>query len=75
MTYAEIKTELHAMRDKAKTDPDAVDQIRAKALVGKLTAMGISPRRVHLSLRQLGLSARKLEKPPLADRISPGPTR
>lgn len=54
MTYQEIRTELIAM----KTE-DRPCLARAKSLIGRLTSMGISPRRVRLSLRHLGLSPRQ----------------
>lgn len=53
LTYPEIRAELLAL--KASPNPDLQ---RARMLVGRLTAIGISPRKVGLSLRRLGLSTR-----------------
>lgn len=64
MTYPEIREELLVI--KASPTPDLA---RAKLLIGELTAIGISPRRVGLNLRRLGLSPRQQQ-----DQRS-GPTR
>lgn len=60
MTYEQIRNELHEIRDQNKRDPGTADVDRARVLIGHLTAMRIRPRRVHLSLRQLGLTESKL---------------
>jgi hypothetical protein len=54
MTYPEIRQEL--LEIKASANPDVS---RAKELIGELTSIGISPRRVGLNLRRLGLSPRQ----------------
>jgi hypothetical protein len=63
MTYPQIRDELKAIAARAKTEPLTPEEFaRARTLVGYLPLMGIQPRRVRLSLRQLGLSARRQQQ-------------
>lgn len=59
MTYEQIRAELHQLRDQAAVAPlPLADLRRATQLVGALTKLGLSPRQVGLSLRQLKLNPR-----------------
>ena len=61
MTYDEIRAELLALRN----DPTAREIThlkRAAELVGKLEALGLSPRKLGLSLRHLGLNPRAVTR-------------
>lgn len=60
MTYDEIRDELCSMRGQ----PTQENYRRARTLLGQLMQMGISPRRVHLNLRALGLSPRHVQGKP-----------
>jgi hypothetical protein len=63
MTYQEVRTRLLELSAKVKTDGVTFDETReARRLVGLLIGMGISPRRVRLSLRELGLGTRAVDK-------------
>lgn len=63
-SYEAIRTELLTIRDRVRaTNPNPIaDSIRASELIGMLLAKGISPRRVKLSLRHLGLSPRQVAR-------------
>ena len=67
MTYEAIRAELLAMRGQ----PTQANYQRARTLLGLLMQQGISPRRVQLNLRALGLSPRQLA----AARRASAPTR
>jgi hypothetical protein len=55
VTFQEIRTQLL----KLKNQPTPTNIHRAQQLIGSLQRMGISPRRVGLNLRALGLSPRQ----------------
>jgi len=63
VTYPQIRDELKALSARAKTEPLTPDELaRARTLIGYLPLIGIKPRRVRLSLRQLGLTDRQQQR-------------
>jgi hypothetical protein len=63
VTYPQIRDELRALSARAKQEVLSPEDLsRARTLVGILPTMGIAPRRVRLSLRQLGLSVRQQQR-------------